>query len=145
MRARTAACLLTGLLAATALLAAGQAAAASVEVHLHNAAFSPAAITVQPNDTVTWFNDDSFDHDVTFDAGFSSGGAASLKAGQNWSHQFTTAGTFGYKCTVHTGMVGTVTVGAAAPAPPKTPGFELPAALAAVAAVALLARRRSSA
>ena len=137
--------------AALCLALAGIASGATVVVNISNAAFSDTTVDIQANDTVVFVNQDSFAHDVTFEAGFGSGGSGSLAAGANWSHTFTTAGTFKFRCQVHstnydTGMVGRVTVGqGSAPPPPPTPGFELGAALAAVAAVALLARRRMSA
>ena len=133
------------LLSASALAAAGSVSAATVDVHLSNAMFVPATIAINANDTVNFINDDSFAHDVTFEAGFSSGATGSVAPGHNWSHTFTTDGVFRFRCTIHStnfdsGMVGKVTVGAT-PAPPKSPGFELAGALAAVAAVALIATR----
>ena len=141
MRSKFYPCLLAATIAFTALLAAGSAAAANIEVHAKNAVFTPAAVTAQAGDTVTFYNDDTFDHDVMFDGGFGTG-VAGLKAGQNWSHTFAANGSFPFHCSLHTGMAGTVTVGAAAPAPGRTPGFELAGAIVAVSAVALLARRR---
>lgn len=126
---------------------------ATITVHILNAAFSPATVNIHNNDTVVFINDDSFDHDVLFEAGFGSGAAASLHAGANWSHTFTTYGTFKFRCQTHstnfdTGMVGKVVnpdPNAPPPPPPKSPGFELPAAIAAIGAVAFIAARRRSA
>jgi plastocyanin len=79
------------------------------EVFIENMAFNPVNITVAVNTTVTWTNKDNAAHNVTSDP---SGPLNSPSIGSNgiYSHLFTTAGTFHYKCTLHLGMTGTVTV-----------------------------------
>ncbi len=142
-----------GLLAAAAAIgAAGGASAATVTVHIQNAEFKPSTVNANVNDTVVFINDDSFDHDVLFEAGFGTGAAGSLHAGANYTHVFAANGSFRFRCQTHstsfdTGMVGQVVVAqpGANPPPAKSPGFELPLALAAVGAVALVARRFRSA
>jgi amicyanin len=77
-------------------------------VHITNFAFSPATITVKAGSTVVWTNDDSIQHDITFDGG----GIASNDLNQNdtFSHTFPTAGTYHYICSIHPFMHGTVIV-----------------------------------
>jgi plastocyanin len=78
------------------------------EVWMQNMAFNPGSLTVVVNTTVKWTNKDGVAHTVTSATGaFDSG---SIAGGGVYSHQFTTAGTYPYKCTFHSGMTGTVIV-----------------------------------
>ena len=88
--------------------AVNAAAVATEAVSIKNFAFSPATITVKAGATVVWTNDDSIQHDVTFD----NGGPASsvLNHSDTFSHTFTTAGTYHYICSIHPFMHGTVIV-----------------------------------
>jgi plastocyanin len=74
--------------------------------------FTPASLTVAPATTVTWSFQSGI-HDVTFEDG--TGNSARNQSGGTHSRSFGTAGTFRYRCTLHsenfaTGMVGTVQV-----------------------------------
>jgi amicyanin len=84
------------------------AAVATDAVHIKNLAFSPATVTIKAGSTVVWTNDDSIQHDVTFDGG----GIASsvLNHNDTFSHAFLTAGTYHYICSIHPFMHGTVIV-----------------------------------
>jgi amicyanin len=84
------------------------AAVATDAVHIKNLAFSPATVTIKAGSTVVWTNDDSIQHDVTFDGG----GIASsvLNHNDTFSHTFLTAGTYHYICSIHPFMHGTVIV-----------------------------------
>ena len=88
--------------------ASNTAAVATGAVHIKNFAFSPAVVTVRVGSTVVWTNDDSIQHDVTFDGG----GIASsvLNHNDTYSHTFSTAGTYHYICSIHPFMHGTVIV-----------------------------------
>ncbi len=74
--------------------------------------FSPATVTINVGDTVTWVNADtdtphnSVSNDDLWDSG-------NMNSGAKFSHTFDTAGTFAYTCTYHAGMNGTVIVKAA--------------------------------
>jgi plastocyanin len=82
-------------------------AAAATAVTIANFAFSPAEVTVKVGDTVTWTNNDSVPHTVT-GADFDS---SQLAPGATFSHTFTKAGSFDYKCMIHPSMApGKVTV-----------------------------------
>jgi len=71
-------------------------------------AFAPDDLTVDAGATVTWTNTDSVTHTSTSDgAGWNSGNIA---PGGHFSAMFSTPGTFSYHCTIHPGMIGTVTV-----------------------------------
>jgi len=71
-------------------------------------AYDPATTNVTVGTTVTWTNDDSVAHTVTFDAGPDSG---NMSQGSNFSNTFSEAGSFAYHCTIHPSMSGTVSVG----------------------------------
>lgn len=67
--------------------------------------FSPKQATVEVGDTVTWKFTGGSAHNITFD-GFNS----KLQKSGTYTHTFDKAGTFAYRCTVHTGMRGSITV-----------------------------------
>src|SRR5712672_1992211 len=77
-------------------------------------AFSPTSRTVAVGATVTWQNDTGTFHNVTWDdaagrnaaaAGDGSGDITQFSSGSH-TRVFGTAGTYGFKCTIHPGMNG---------------------------------------
>lgn len=85
------------------------AAAAATVRATDQRTFVPATVTIKVGQTVTWTNDGSIPHSVTFDNGAPFD--ESLDAGATVSRTFTTAGTFAYHCTIHgASMSGTVVV-----------------------------------
>jgi plastocyanin len=93
--------------ASAAPSSAGGGAGASA-VTIQNFAFNPKTVTVKVGTKVTWTNQDSTAHTVTFDTG----GATSdnLAQGATYEQTFSTAGTLTYHCKIHSTMTGTVTV-----------------------------------
>lgn len=93
-------------------LGALPARAADQSVTIANLAFSPATVSVNVGDSVTWTHQDSgIPHTVTADSGaFNSG---QLNSGQSFSQTFTSAGTVTYHCDIHPTMTGSVVVAAA--------------------------------
>ena len=79
-------------------------------VTMQNNVFSPSSITVPVNSTVTWTNKDGYAHTVTSTSSNEQYDSGNINAGSTFNHKFSTAGTFTYKCTIHSGMTGTVTV-----------------------------------
>ncbi len=80
---------------------------ATVTVTVDNSAFVASTVTVAPGDTVTW----SFvegGHNTTSHQGF--WGSGDRGADGSYSRVFTSAGSFGYLCTNHPFMQGTVKV-----------------------------------
>ena len=71
--------------------------------------YSPNPTTMRVGQTVAWQNNDSIAHNATQDAGaFAS---ITVNAGGITTPiTMSTAGTFTYHCTIHPGMVGTLTV-----------------------------------
>jgi len=68
--------------------------------------FLPPAIEVPPGTEVTWrFADGSVPHDVKGD-----GFASKIQSRGTFSHKFTRAGEYRYRCTLHAGMEGRVVV-----------------------------------
>jgi plastocyanin len=86
-------------------------AAADQQVTISDYQFTPATITVQQGDEVTWTNDGPSSHSATADDGSFDTGV--FGAGGSRSVTFDDAGTFSYICTPHPNMKGTVTVQAA--------------------------------
>lgn len=72
-------------------------------------AFDPKTVSIKAGQAVEWdWQDPQSSHTVTADNGsFDSGLCAQ---GTKFVFTFATAGTFTYKCTIHSGMLGTVTV-----------------------------------
>ena len=77
-------------------------------MNMQNFAYQMANIQVRTGTTVTWTNQDSAPHSVTFKNGMKDSGL--LSQGQSFSYTFNTPGTYQYYCTVHPYMVATVTV-----------------------------------
>lgn len=78
------------------------------KMSIQNMAFMSSNIQVKAGTTVTWTNQDSVPHSVTFKNGMKDSGL--LYQGQSFSYTFSTPGTYQYYCTVHPYMVATVTV-----------------------------------
>jgi plastocyanin len=78
-------------------------------VDIQNLAFNQSFINVSVGDTVIFTNKDSVPHTVTStDGGPLNSGT--LAARSTYSHTFTTAGQFQYRCNIHPSMLGSVTV-----------------------------------
>jgi plastocyanin len=77
-------------------------------VEMKGLAFNPTSLTVPTGSKVTWTNNDTTAHTVTFDDGSADSG--NLAVGATFDHTFAAAGTFAYHCTIHSFMKGTVTV-----------------------------------
>ena len=70
---------------------------------------SPNPTTMRVGQTVAWKNSDTTTHDATQDA--ARFGTGTVNAGATSAPlTMSTAGTFTYHCTIHPGMVGTLTV-----------------------------------
>ena len=77
-------------------------------VDITNFAFAPATLTVKTGDTVTWANHDEEPHTIAADDGsFHSPG---MGANATYSFTFNKPGSYGYTCSIHPFMHGTVVV-----------------------------------
>jgi plastocyanin len=93
--------------AATSQAPAAPAGGATA-VSIKDFAFSPATATAAAGSKVTWTNNDTTAHTVTFDDGSADSG--NLAPGATFDHTFATARTFAYHCKIHSQMKGSVTV-----------------------------------
>jgi plastocyanin len=80
-----------------------------IEVSMKNNQFIPEKITGKVGDTVKWTNDDSYPHNVVATKGenFQSD---NFGGGGTYEYTLDKSGTIDYVCTIHSGMVGTITV-----------------------------------
>jgi plastocyanin len=69
--------------------------------------YSPATLKVRRGDVVIWINKDPFPHTATAPGAFDS---KSIAADGSWHFTANRAGTFGYICTLHPNMKGTLEV-----------------------------------
>jgi len=99
--------------AGVALVLAAPASTATSTVQIKNTGFVPAAVTVNQNDSVTWTNTDTKDHQVVANGG--SFASAILKPGKTYTHAFRAGGTFRYHDGLHPTLKGTITVRGAPP------------------------------
>ena len=90
-------------------------------VQIVDFAFSPATLTIQVGDTVTWTNADGVVHTAT--AGSAAFDSGDLAQGESYSVTFTEPGTYDYLCTPHPSMTGRIVV-----APPTVPASAMPSA-----------------
>jgi plastocyanin len=95
----------------------GGAILATVNVSIQDNFFSPSPVNIVVGDTVHWTNNGGVDHTTT-GATWNSG---TLMPGQSFDHTFNSAGTFGYSCTIHLGMNGSVVVSSPTNTPTSTP------------------------
>ena len=78
-------------------------------VTIANGVYSPNPVTVSVGQTVNWLNRDTIAHTAT-DSGVFDTGSIPPTSAHDAGMTFTTAGTFNYHCTLHTGENGTVVV-----------------------------------
>lgn len=86
-------------------------ATATTSVAVKDFVFDAKTITVKKGATVTWTNEDEFDHSVHIDSLDVIGpNFGPMTMPTTYAYQFTEAGTFPYLCGVHNSMTGTVIV-----------------------------------
>ncbi|MEO5815949.1 MAG: plastocyanin/azurin family copper-binding protein [Gemmatimonadaceae bacterium] len=81
----------------------------TTSVALQNSSFSPANIQVASNAVVTFSNNDAIAHNVTFSNG-SIGTTGDYSSGSKTLTMPAAVGDYPFRCTLHAGMSGTVTV-----------------------------------
>jgi plastocyanin len=100
-------------LAAIALVLAAPASTATTTIEIRAAAFSSATVTINQDDSVTWKNVDTKDHQVVANGG--SFASPILAKGKSYTHAFHGGGTFRYHDGLHPTLKGTVVVRGAPP------------------------------
>src|SRR6478672_4968487 len=119
MRVRHLALLGAGMLSAFAVVHFPAWASDQSIAAVTNTAWNPNTASIGVGDTVTWSNTTGFSHNVcvrrsNVSSGcdeYRSGDASSSWPAEGYAHQFTSDGTFTFRCQVHASMTGTITVG----------------------------------
>ena len=88
---------------------AGSQPTVTTSVTMSGLQFKPSAIQVSKSATVTWTNQDNTAHNVTF-SDMSVVSIGDFTSGSKSTVMPSTPGTFSYRCTIHPGMNGTITV-----------------------------------
>jgi plastocyanin len=83
-------------------------APAAAAVQIGNFTFKAPVLTVKPGTTVTWTNGDDIPHTVVSKTGLFK--SKVLDAGDRFSFTFAKPGQFGYFCSLHPHMTGTIIV-----------------------------------
>jgi plastocyanin len=106
---QTAALVTSALMMSTvAVMSKAAAAPLSAAVQIDNFTFKNPVVTVKPGTTVTWTNGDDIPHTVVSKTGaFKS---KVLDTGDRFSFTFAKPGQFGYFCSLHPHMTGTIIV-----------------------------------
>lgn len=78
------------------------------EIIMKNNSFLPFIIAIKVGDTITWVNEDPFDHAVKASNGEFDGGT--IASGAKFSFTFTKEGKYEYFDSIHTFMTGTINV-----------------------------------
>jgi plastocyanin len=103
--------LFLGVAAAAALVFAAPAATApnaTETVNIKRTGFSPATVTINADDSVTWRNTDTNNHQIVANGG--SFASPILGAGKTYTRTFRSGGTFRYHDGLHPTLRGTVVV-----------------------------------
>jgi plastocyanin len=77
-------------------------------VQIGNFTFKSPVVTVKPGTTITWTNDDDIPHTVVSKDGVFK--SKVLDTGDHFSFTFAKPGQFGYFCSLHPHMTGTIIV-----------------------------------
>jgi plastocyanin len=83
-------------------------APAAASVQIDNFTFKAPVLTVKPGTIVTWTNGDDIPHTIVSKDGFFK--SKVLDTGDRFSFAFAKAGQFGYFCSLHPHMTGTIVV-----------------------------------
>ena len=96
------------LLSTASVMTKAAPAPAAASVQIGNFTFKAQVLTVKPGTTVTWTNADDIPHTVTSNNGVFK--SKVLDTGEKFSFTFAKAGQFGYFCSLHPHMTGTIVV-----------------------------------
>jgi plastocyanin len=88
------------------------ASGSSVKVDMKNLAFNPDTVHAKVGQTITWTNDDTPPHNVTWVSGPKFTSSGTMNPGQSFSLKVTSAdvGVIHYVCTIHPFMTATIVV-----------------------------------
>jgi plastocyanin len=91
-----------------ALVLAAPASSATATIQIKRTGFVPASVTINHDDSVTWTNTDTIDHQVVANGG--SFASPILAPGKSWTHVFRNGGSFRYHDSLHPTLRGTLVV-----------------------------------
>jgi plastocyanin len=98
---------------ALALVLAAPASSATVTVSIKRAGFTPKTVNINQDDSVTWTNGDTINHQVVANNG--NYASPILGPGKSWTHAFHNGGTYRYHDSLHPALTGSVLVKGAPP------------------------------
>ena len=81
----------------------------NLNIKIKNFAFSPKELRIKAGDEVLWTNQDSASHTVTSESG-SELDSGTLSLNEEYSYNFSTAGSYDYYCALHPSMKGKIIV-----------------------------------
>jgi plastocyanin len=96
------------MMAALPMIAKAAPTPAAASVTIANFTFKSPVLTVKPGTTVTWTNGDDIPHTVVSRDGIFK--SKVLDSGDKFSFTFAKPGQFGYFCSIHPHMTGTIIV-----------------------------------
>jgi len=96
------------LMSAVPAITRAASAPPAASVQIDNFTFKAPIVTVKPGTTVTWINHDDIPHTVVSKNGVFK--SKVLDTGDQFSFTFANQGQFGYYCSLHPHMTGTVVV-----------------------------------
>lgn len=96
----------TALVAAVGQVGCSGGSSSTTEVRITDSAFTPADVSIKAGQTITWTNDGTTQHTVTW-GDVDSGG---IVQGETYSHTFEQTGSYDYFCRYHPTQKGTITV-----------------------------------
>ncbi|MDQ1261359.1 MAG: Plastocyanin [Euryarchaeota archaeon] len=87
----------------------GDPSGSVTKINIKDNSFKPSILSLPVGTTVEWHNQDGVQHTVTSDiqGQFDSG---VLMPGKKFDFKFNSPGSYGYHCSIHSGMQGTITV-----------------------------------
>ena len=92
--------------------------AATVPISISGFVFSPATVTVQVNDVITWTNQDNAPHSIvstSVPVGAATFSSSNFGLNGTFSYTVTVAGAYSYICGVHPSMKGSFSTSATTP------------------------------
>jgi plastocyanin len=101
------------LVTALALVLAAPASSATATVSIKRAGFTPKTVNINQDDSVTWTNNDTINHQVVANNG--SFASPILGPGKSWTRKFASGGTYRYHDSLHPSLGGSVVVKGAPP------------------------------
>jgi plastocyanin len=96
------------MLSTVSVVTKAASAPATASVQIANFTFKAPVVTVKPGTTVTWTNADDIPHTVVSKTGLFK--SKVLDSGDRFSFTFAKPGQFGYFCSLHPHMTGTIIV-----------------------------------